>query len=414
MKLSMLEHRVQLVETENLRLRQDALRSEQLKLSETQINLERRQSPLLASSMMDSANYMNQRNSQWQSVMQNGQFSSGNMGVRQQAYPGQIPMQQNLWTNQVLGYASHPHFLGTNPTQNYGIQSQQPSGHIWSRVGANHVRMQQPCPVVIRPVNSWNVPMSAGVRGVTPRTDAAHGSLDRPISAVDTTVVTDRAISPVQSRPTVQDVSDDVECVISSIRSQPNVQEDSDVTYCDNSQTQSKPDDQGDSVATDRAFSSVPSKPKSTNIDVVPSSSPVRHDLHVSFSACESGEPDCSVLDSSAGVGGDVSPEEHCDKEAGMIQMRETGSYHDDRARKGVQQSFLGQATVPTKPPWRTTPMSTFPVNLSLGTSAPAIISMTQQYPYPQMRYPVNVVPQQGWLPLMSRTFTPTNFTFPH
>ena len=215
-------------------------------------------------------------------------------------------------------------------------------------------------------------------------------------------------------RTTVQDVSDDVECVISSIRSQPNVQEDSDVTYCDNSQTQCKPDDHGDSVVTDRAFSSVSSKPKSTDIDVVPSSSPVRHDLHVSVSACESGEPDCSVLDSSAGVGGDVSPEEHCDKEAGMIQMRETGSYHDDRARKGVQQSFLGQATVPTKPPWRTTPMSTFPLNLSLGTSAPAIIPMTQQYPYPQLRYPVNVVPQQGWLPSMSRTFTPTNFTFPH
>ena len=111
MKLSMLEHRVQLVETENLRLRQDALRSEQLRLSEMQINLERRQSQLLANSMMDSANYMNQRNSQWQSVMQNGQFSSGNMGVRQQAYPGQIPMQQNLWTNQVLGYAPHPHSL---------------------------------------------------------------------------------------------------------------------------------------------------------------------------------------------------------------------------------------------------------------------------------------------------------------
>ena len=51
------------MEPENLRLRQDALRAEQLRLSEMQFNLERRHSQLSNSYVMDNGGCVNQGDS---------------------------------------------------------------------------------------------------------------------------------------------------------------------------------------------------------------------------------------------------------------------------------------------------------------------------------------------------------------
>ena len=63
MKLLLLEHRIQQVESENLKLRQDALCAEQLRLSEMQTNLERRHSQLSNSYVLDSGGCVNQGDS---------------------------------------------------------------------------------------------------------------------------------------------------------------------------------------------------------------------------------------------------------------------------------------------------------------------------------------------------------------
>ena len=60
MKLSLLERRIQLVESENSKFCQDALGAEQLKLSEMQTNLEKRHSQLSNSYVMDSGGCVNQ------------------------------------------------------------------------------------------------------------------------------------------------------------------------------------------------------------------------------------------------------------------------------------------------------------------------------------------------------------------
>ena len=122
MKLSLLEHRIQPVESENLRLRHDALRAEQLRLSEMQINLERRHSQLSNSYVMDSGGCVNQGDSvlptrvksRWTNI-ENAYtprpFFPGPASVHMNQCDPNIPTrEQSRWTSDRNGYTPRPHF----------------------------------------------------------------------------------------------------------------------------------------------------------------------------------------------------------------------------------------------------------------------------------------------------------------
>ena len=68
-----------------------------------------------------------------------------------------------------------------------------------------------------------------------------------------------------------------------------------------------------------------------------------------------------------------------------LMQERDTVPISDDRVKNGVQQSFLGQATVPTKPPWQVPVILVFPVTIQRGNhmlmdQSPVVTPMTHRY----------------------------------
>ena len=107
------------------------------------------------------------------------------------------------------------------------------------------------------------------------------------------------------------------------------------------------------------------------------------------------------------------------EQEPKLMQGRDTVPISDDRVKNGVQQSFLGQATVPAKAPWQVPVIPVSPATMQRGNhmlmnQSPVVTTMTHRYLYPQLQYPVVMVPQQGLLPSILRTSTPTSYIFPH
>ena len=91
------------------------------------------------------------------------------------------------------------------------------------------------------------------------------------------------------------------------------------------------------------------------------------------------------------------------EQEHKLMQGRDTVPISDDRVNNGVQQSFLGQAIVPAKPPWQVPVIPVSPATMQIGNhmlmnQSPVVTPMTHRYLYPQFQYPVVMVPQQGLL----------------
>ena len=122
MKLSLLEHRIQLVESENLKLRQDALRAEQLRLSEMQTNLEGRHSQLSNSYVMDSGGCLNQGDSVLPPRVKSRWTNTENGYTPRPDFPGPASVhinqgdtnmstgEQSRWTSDRNGYTPRPYF----------------------------------------------------------------------------------------------------------------------------------------------------------------------------------------------------------------------------------------------------------------------------------------------------------------
>ena len=83
------------------------------------------------------------------------------------------------------------------------------------------------------------------------------------------------------------------------------------------------------------------------------------------------------------------------EQEHKLMQGRDTVQISDDRVKSGVQQSFLGQATVPAKPPWQVPVIPVSPAAMQRGNhmlmnQSPVVTPMTHRYLYPQFTVSVS------------------------
>ena len=146
---------------------------------------------------------------------------------------------------------------------------------------------------------------------------------------------------------------------------------------------------------------------------VIVSSSPVRPDV------VEVGHQRVQPQEGIVGTSEPLGTAQRTEQEPKLMQERDTVPTTDDRVKNGVQQSFLEQVIVPTKPLWQVPVIPVSPATMQTGkhmlmNQSPAVTPMTHRYLYPQLQYPGMMVPQQRLLPSILRTSTPTSYIFPH
>ena len=394
MKLSLLGHRIQLVESENLRLRQDALRAEQLRLSEMQINLERRHSQLSNSYVMDSGGCVNQGDSvlptrvksRWtniENVYTPRPFFPGPASVHMNQCDPNIPTrEQSRWTSDRNGYTPRPHFprpvsVHVNQVDTSG-QNRLP--------GIN----QRPYFPKSAPVHSYGPQVSQSQKGSALLASVSSPHVVVPVSPSPSSKVTqaNNYTRPSIARMSVKDSAG----VVSNTNDPTDIsisQETADKDDCIILPTQGNP--------------------KSTDCVIVSSSSPVRPN------AVEDSHQMVQPQEGIVGTSEPLETAQQTEQEPKLMQGRDTVPISDDRVMNGVQQSFLGQATVPAKPPWQVPVIPVSPATMQRGNhmlmnQSPVVTPMTHRYLYPQLQYPVVMVPQHSIL----RTSTPTSYIFPH
>ena len=400
MKLSLLEHRIQLVESENLRLCQDALRAEQLRLSEMQINLERRHSQLSNSYVMDSGGCVNQGDSvlpprvksRWtniENVYTPRPFFPGPASVHMNQGDPNIPTrEQSRWTNDRNGYTPRPYF--PRPVSVH-VNQADTTGHN-RLTGIN----QRPYSPKSAPVHSYGPQVSQSQKGSVLLTSVSSPHVVVPVSSSPSSKVTQ---ANNYTRPSIarMSVKDSVGVVSNTCTCDP-----TDISISQ------KTADKDDCI-----ILPTQGNPINTDCVIVSSSSPVRPN------AVEDSHQRVQPQKSIVGTSEPLETEQRTEQEPKLMQGRDTVTISDDRVENGVQQSFLGQATVPTKPPWQVLVIPVSPATMQRGNhmlmnQSPVVTPMTHRYLYPQLQYPVVMVPQQGLLRSILRTSTPTSYILTH
>ena len=325
MKLSLLEHRIQLVESENLRLRQDALRGEQLRLSEMQINLERRHSQLSNSSVMDSGGCVNQGDSvlpprvksRWTNI-ENGYtprpFFPGPASVHMNQGDPNIPTREQVrWTSDRNGYTPRPYF--PRPVSMHVNQGDTTGQNRLTGIN------QRPYFPKSAPVHSYGPQVSQSQNGSALLVSVSSPHVVVPVSSSPSSKVTqaNNYTRPSIARMSVKDsAAHKTEGVVSNT-----------CDHMDISISQ-KSADKDDCI-----ILPTQGNPISADCVIVSSSSPVRPN------AVEVSHQRVQPQEGIVGTSEPLETAQRTEQEPKLMQGRDTVPISDDRVKNGVQQSFL-------------------------------------------------------------------------